>query len=1093
MEETPHGWTSKIVRTFLTSKLSVLFIIASFLAGTVALIATPREEEPQIVVPMADLLVEWPGASSQEIEHLVTTPVESLLWEIDGVENVYSISRPGRSLSTVRFYVGEDRERSMVKVYNKLSANTDRLPPDARGIVLKPREMDDIPFLTLALHSNALDDHQLRRIAEELAVRLREVPQSGPVSVIGGRARQVQININPVALAAHGLALSDLFRALQGANLSLPLGDLTKEGHQFLLEGGSTLRSAADVSATVIRAEKDKAVRVGDIAEVVDGPQEVTHYTRIGFGPGEGKEQADAQPAVMVAIAKQKGSNAVSVAEALLHKADALKGTVIPEDVQVTVARNNGETANEKVNDLVKHLLLAIATILVLIALALGPREALIVALAVPMTLAITLLADYALGYTINRVTLFALILSLGLLVDDPIVDVENIHRHFKLKRLPPLQATLAAVEEVRPPTILATFTVILSFLSMYFITGMMGPYMRPMPFNITVVMLMSLVVAFTVTPWATYHLLKGEYGKKETAPPPLEESRTYRLYRRIMIPLLHRKKWRRLFWAALIAMFALSFLLAGLRWVPMKMLPFDNKNELQLLIDLPEGSPLEETDRAAAAFTDYLRTVSEVENVQIYVGTASPVDFNGFVRHYDLRQQANQADLRINLLPKERRVDQSHAIALRLRPDLEKIAQERQARIKIVEVPPGPPVLAGVVAEVTVPVDATLAEQISVVEEVRQAFTETAGVVDVDDGIEADQGKIHFDVDAEKAALHRISVEEIARTLQAAIGGAPAGIVHRPAERNPLPIVIRLPREGRVRPEDFRGIFMRNPNGRNIPLAELVSVRTAVEDKTIYHKDLKRVHFVTGEMAGRSPVEAIIDLTRRFKERPLPQGYALTFTGEGEWQITVDVFRDLGIAFFAALAAIYILLVAWTGSMVIPLVMMAAIPLTMIGIMPGFYLLNLLFANTVGPYENPIFFTATAMIGMIALAGIVIRNSIILIDFIQMAELEGRSPDEAIVEAGAVRLRPILLTAGAAMLGSWVITLDPIFSGLAWSFIFGIFASTLFTLVVIPLLYFTIYGGKGKEIVQEKEAAPPESGEPKMRAFRDIAEEVRR
>ncbi|HZR45174.1 MAG TPA: efflux RND transporter permease subunit, partial [Candidatus Manganitrophaceae bacterium] len=607
---------------------------------------------------------------------------------------------------------------------------------------------------------------------------------------------------------------------------------------------------------------------------------------------------------------------------------------------------------------------------------------------------------------------------------------------------------------------------------------------MRPMPFNITIVMLMSLVVAFTVTPWAAYHLLKKEHGKAEAAPPPLEESRTYRVYRRLMMPLLHRKKRRRLFWAALVGALGLSFLLAGMRWVPMKMLPFDNKNELELLIDLPEGSPLEETDRAAAAFTDYLRTVSEVAHVQLYVGAPSPIDFNGLVRHYDLRQGANQADLRINLLPKARRVAQSHAIALRLRPDLEEIARSYHARIKIVEAPPGPPVLAGVAAEVTVPADATLAEQISVVKEVRQVFTKTAGVVDVDDGIEADQGKIRFDVDAEKAALQGISVEEIARTLQAAIGGAPAGIVHRPAERNPLPIVVRLPRQGRSSPEELRGLFMKNAEGKSIPLAELVSVRTVVEDKSIYHKDLKRVHFVTGEMAGRSPVEAIIDLTRRFSRHPLPAGYALKFTGEGEWKITVDVFRDLGIAFFAALAAIYILLVAWTGSLVIPLVMMAAIPLTMIGIMPGFYLLNLLFARPVGPYENPIFFTATAMIGMIALAGIVIRNSIILIDFIQAAQSNGRSLDDAIVEAGAVRLRPILLTAGAAMLGSWVITLDPIFSGLAWSFIFGIFASTLFTLVVIPLLYFAIYGGKRKETTEEKEAALPEPVEPRVRAL---------
>ena len=1091
MDTPALGWTSKIVRAFLTSKLSILFILASFLAGGIALLATPREEEPQIVVPMADLFVALPGASAQEVEHLVTTPVESLLWEVDGVENVYSVSRPGEAVITVRFYVGEDRERSMVKVYNKVFANADRLPSGAGGIQLKPREMDDIPIVTLALHSPSRGDDSLRRIAEELAVRLREVPQTGPVSVIGGRARQIQVKIDPAALAARGLTITDLLRALEGANLSLALGDFTAGGRRLMLEGGSTLRSADDVAATVIRSVGDKAVRVGEVAQVIDGPQEVESYTRIGFGPEESKgDRAAEQPAVTLAIAKQKGSNAVSVAKSILKKTDELKGSVIPDDVQVTVTRNNGETADEKVNDLVDHLLIAIATILVLIALALGAREALIVALAVPMTLAITLLADFALGYTINRVTLFALILSLGLLVDDPIVDVENIHRHFKLKRLPPLQATLAAVDEVRPPTILATFTVILSFLSMYFITGMMGPYMRPMPFNITVVMLMSLIVAFTVTPWATYHLLKKDYGKEEAAPGPIEESRAYRLYRRIMMPLLHNRKRRRLFLAGLLGALAFSFLLAGMRWVPMKMLPFDNKNELQLLVDLPEGSPLEATDQAAAAFTDYLRTVSEVENVQVYVGTASPIDFNGFVRHYDLRQGPHFADIRINLLPKRRRVAQSHAIALRLRPDLQEIADRFHAKMKIVEVPPGPPVLAGVVAEVTGPVDATEAERLAVARQVKGAFSQTAGVVDVDDGIEADQGKIHFDVDAEKAALHGLSVEEIARTLQAAVGGASGGIVHRPGERNPLPIIVQLPRERRVRPDDLRGIFMRAADGKGIPLSELVSLRTTLEDKSITHKDLKRVHFITGEMAGRSPVEAVIDLTRRFNAQPLPQGYALRFTGEGEWKITVDVFRDLGIAFFAALAAIYIVLVAQTGSLGIPLVMMAAIPLTMIGIMPGFYLLNLLFARPVGPYENPIFFTATAMIGMIALAGIVIRNSIILIDFIQAAQAHGKSLDEAIVEAGTVRLRPILLTAGAAMLGSWVITLDPIFSGLAWSFIFGIFASTLFTLVVIPLLYFMIYGRRTLAPLEGGDwntAAPSEPVERRVRPLRGV------
>jgi len=1066
--------TARIVEVFLTSKLSILFLVASLAAGVVALAITPREEEPQIVVPFADVMVRFPGASAEEVEKLVSTPLEAKLWEIDGVEYVYSASRPGEAVVTVRFYVGQDRERSLVKIWNKLMSNQEVLPLGVTSWTVKPIEIDDVPIVLLTLSSEGYGGPELRRLADEMLDKLGRVPNAGKSWVVGGERRRVTVYLDPARLAASGIAPADVVRALGAANVNLTVGRIEREGREVLVEAGPSFSSAEEAGTTVVGAQGGRSVHLRDVARVVDGPAEATAYTRIGFGPQAGDIRRVGQDgtagapgqeraAVTIAVAKRKGTNAVRVAEEVVRAAEDLRGKIIPKDVLVSISRDYGETANHKVNELVKHLLIAIATIIVLLAIALGPREAFIVAIAVPMTLSVTLLLDLVFGYTINRVTLFALILSLGLLVDDPIVDVENIFRHFKLRKQPPLEATITAVDEVRPPTILATFTVIVSFLPMFFITGMMGPYMAPMAFNVPVAMLMSLLVAFTVTPWASYHLLKKEYATGHEAPYDIKTSKVYRLYRRVMEPLLARRGRAALFLGGVVVALIGSGALAVTRAVPLKMLPFDNKNELALVVDMPRGSTLEETDAVVRTLGRYLSTVSEVTDYESYVGLSSPIDFNGMVRHYYLRQGGNVADLRINLLPKERRRQQSHEIALRIRPDVERIGKASGANIKIVEAPPGPPVLSTLVAEVYGPPEARYGDLVGVSKGIRSAMEKTAGVVDVDDWSEAHHAKVRYRLDREKAALAGITVAEVAETLRLGLSGAPAGLVHVQGERQPLDLVVQLPRELRSSLKDLAALRVRSRSGTLVPLEEIGTLDDASGEKAIYHKNLQRLALVTAEMAGRSPVEAVLDLKKHLGGHPLAAGYRVEFAGEGEWQITVDVFRDLGIAFAAANLLIYVLLVAQTGSLGVPLVIMVAIPLTVIGIMPGFWLLNTLFTTPVSGYATPIFFTATGMIGMIALAGIVVRNSIILIDFIEHIRRRGDGTTlmEAIIEAGATRFRPILLTAGAAMFGSVVITLDPIFSGLAWSFIFGIFASTAFSLVVVPLIYYLIYHRK--------------------------------
>ncbi|TAN37580.1 MAG: efflux RND transporter permease subunit [Verrucomicrobia bacterium] len=1069
-----------LIEAFLKGNLAILLLIISLLAGAIALIATPREEEPQIVVPLADVMVSYPGGSAEEVEKLVAARLERMLYQVDGVEYVYSMSRPGMAVVTVRFFVGEDREKSLVKLYNKISQNMDKVTPGITGWVVKPIEIDDVPIVTAALYSDRYDTHQLRRVAEEVTAKLQHIPNSAQVTIHGGERRVVHVYLNPEQLAAHGLSAMEIAGALKLANTQMASGTFEQNNAVVAVETGDFLRSADEVRNLLVGLHGDRPVYLRDVARIEDGPEEPATYTRFGFGPAakpevRGQKSEVSKAAVTVAIAKKKGSNAVWVARDVEHTLEELHGSVIPDGVEVRLTRNYGETANEKVNGLVEGLLEAIITVIVLIWLVMNWRVGLIVAIAVPITYALTLLVNYLLGYTINRVTLFALILTLGLLVDDPIVGVENIHRHLIMRRLPRGQAILAAMTEVLPPIVIATLAIVIAFLPMFFITGMMGPYMRPMAVNVPIAMLVSMLVSLTITPWLSDKLLKREEGvtTHDLHEGDAQQSRTYRIYNRVVGPFVTSpRKGKALLWV-MGALFigSLGLIVAGL--VPLKMLPFDNKNEFQVVVDMPEGTALETTDAAVRDLEQYLRTVPEVTDFTATVGASSPMDFNGLVRHYYLRQGPHVADVRISLLPRQKREMASHAIVLRLRADIAKIAQRHNANFKLVEMPPGPPVLATVVAEVYGQPQHRYSDLIAAARTVEAQMKKEEGVVDVDTTIEDNQRKLVFHVDREKTGLNGIATEDIVQTVGLALGGAPAGILHVAAEQNETPIMLRLPRAARSDVERLKTISVKGRTGQRVQIGELGRFEERVEDKTIFHKNQERVVFVQAEMAGRGPAYAVLALEKYFEQNPLPAGIRADWSGEGEWKITIDVFRDLGIAFSVALAGIYILLVYETASFLLPLIIMLSIPLTMIGIMPGFWLLNAITSHPVMGIPNPVFFTATAMIGMIALAGIVVRNGIILIDFIKHAVARGTPLQQAIIESGAVRFRPIFLTAGAAMLGAWPITLDPIFSGLAWSLIFGLFVSTAFTLLVIPAVYMLIFGKSETTTVPAEEKQP--------------------
>ncbi|MDD4871402.1 MAG: efflux RND transporter permease subunit [Kiritimatiellae bacterium] len=1060
---------TRVVESFLKGNLAVLLIIISLLAGVVSLVLTPREEEPQIVVPLADVIVMYPGGSAEEVEKLVSSRLERMLSQIDGVEYVYSMSRPGMAIVTVRFYVGQDRTQSLIKLYNQIFQNIDKTTPGITGWVVKPIEIDDVPIFNATLYSDKYDTHGLYRIAEEVVSKIQHIDNSAKITIAGGEKRVVHVYIDPERLAAYRMSPLEIAGALKMSNVQAESGSFSKGNTEIAVETGPFLRDVKEIKSLMVGVHAGRPVYLRDVAEVRDGPEEPATYTRIGFGPaaavaGSGHLEGDSFQAVTISLAKKKGSNAVNLAEDAEKMFESLKGKIIPDEVSFRVTRNYGKTADEKVNNLIEGLFEAIITVIVLITIAMNWRVGLIVTAAVPITYALTLLVNMLLGYTINRVTLFALILTLGLLVDDPIVGVENIFRHLSMKKLPRLQAIAFAMNEVLPPIVVATLAIVVAFIPMFFITGMMGPYMRPMAVNVPLAMLSSMIVSLTITPWLSSKLLKDGHGHSE--PANIEETKTYRIYKRLVIPFIESRKkaWKLL--GVMAALFLMSLGLAGTGLVPLKMLPFDNKNEFQLVIDMPESSTLEATDAVVHEFERYLKIQPEVTEFISTVGSASPMDFNGLVRHYYMRQGPNVADIRVNLLPRKQRKMASHAIALRIRRDIEAIAGKSGAKVKIVEVPPGPPVLSTLVAEIYGQPYHKYDELIAASKLVKDGMAKEKGVVDIDDMVEENQVRLFFKVDREKAALNGISNEDIVQTMRVALGGMAAGIVHVSTEQNELPIMLRLPREKRSDAALLKTIAVKGGMGNPVQIGELGTFEERVTDKTIFHKNQERVVYVTADTAGRGPAYAVLGLQKWFKKHPLPGGIRIDWRGEGEWKITVDVFRDLGIAFAAALVGIYVLLVYQTVSYMLPVIIMLSIPLTMIGIMPGFWILNMLVNRQVGGFDNPVFFTATAMIGMIALAGVVVRNGIILIDFIQNSVDRGVPLRQAIIESGVVRFRPIFLTAGAAMLGAWPITLDPIFSGLAWSLIFGLFVSTAFTLLVIPVVYNMIYEKKKSEAI---------------------------
>ncbi|MFW5828752.1 MAG: efflux RND transporter permease subunit [Planctomycetota bacterium] len=1060
----PRGFLAGLVRTFLAGRLSIILVVAALVLGVAAILVTPREEDPQIVVPIADVYVQYPGGSADEVEKLVAAPLEKYLWQIDGVEYVYSISRRGMAVVTVRFYVGEDREESLIKLHNRILMHQDRAPPGVSGWIVKPVAIDDVPVVTITLHpddpTSDIDDHVLRRVGEEVLARLEQVPDVSRTRIAGGRQRVVRVTPDPQALQARGLSLHQVTQAIAAADVQLVTTGFARGDQQQPVIAGPFIDAVGDVEDLVVGADGGRPVYLRDVASIRDGPEEAPHYSRMGKPAWD-----DTRPAVTLALAKKQGTNAVTVTDAVVAEMQRLQEEVLPAGVAWTVTRDRGATANAKVDELLGSLGFAMVAVVGLLLVTLGWREGLVVALAVPISFSLALFVNYVSGYTINRVTLFALILTLGLVVDDPITNVDNIQRHILMRRRGPFAATLVAVQEVMPPVIMSTLAIIVSFLPLFFITGMMGPYMQPMAVNVPLTVTFSTLTALTVVPWAAHRLLGPRAERRKSENDEQQDDGTGGMRGRILDtllgPLLASRGKRWLLLAAIGALLAGCGALVLLRLVPLKMLPFDNKNELQLVIDMPEGSSLERTDAVVRDFERYLFTVPEMQDFQSYVGTYSPIDFNGLVRHAYFREQPHVADIRFNLLDKDARQQQSHDIGLRLRDDLEAIAATHGASLAITEVPPGPPVVATITAEVYGPPAASYQQLIDGARRVADMMRAEPGVRDVDVSAQDPHQRWAFRLDKEKAALHGIDTQLVVGIIRTALDGAEPATVHTAGERSPLHIRVRLTRRDRAGIEELRELMVPAASGDLVPLAELGHFEQEQVEQPIYHKNLQRVVYAFGESVGRAPAESILSMGGQLSREPLPHQLRVDWAGEGEWQITLRVFRDLGIAFGAAMIGIYILLVVQTGSFGMPLVVMSSIPLTAIGILPGFWLLNMIADNPVGGYATPVFFTATAMIGMIALGGIVVRNSLVLIEFMRDGIAAGQPVQRAILDSGAIRMRPILLTAVTTALGAWPITFDPIFSGLAWALIFGLFASTAFTLIVVPVLYYMIAGAK--------------------------------
>jgi multidrug efflux pump subunit AcrB len=1044
MMATTYRAAGRMAAVFIHSKLTPLFIVASMALGALAVLALPREEEPQIVVPMVDVFVEMPGASPADVEQRVTRPMEQLLWEVPGVEYIYSTSSPGRSLVVVRFKVDEPQEPALVRLNEKLAAHADRMPPGISGPIVKARSIDDVPILAVTVWSAHYADDQLRSVAVQLRDAIAEVDDVSEVTIIGGRPRQVRVDLDPARLSAANLDPLSVQQAIARNNVRGTASGPVAGGGVTGLDVGSRLRTVEDLRNTVVTSASGRPVRVRDLADVVDGDAEPTSYVTFQ------SKTSGAQPAVSIAVAKRKGTNATAVAQRVLQKLDTLRGSLVPADVQLTVTRNYGETAADKSNELLGHMLLSVLSVSALLWLVLGRREAAVVLMAVPVTLALTLFLFYLYGYTLNRITLFALIFSIGILVDDAIVVVENIVRHARRRGAASgglTALTLRAVDEVGNPTILATLAVVAAILPMAFVRGLTGPYMRPIPVGASAAMAFSLVVAFVVTPWAAVRMLKPSATYDHGT-----EDRLTRLYRRVMGPLIASRRARALFLAGVAALLLAAVALVPLERVKVKMMPFDNKREFQVMIDMPEGTALEGTARVASALASAALQDDRIVDVQQYVGTSAPYNFNGLVRHYFLRRAPHLADLQINLVPKGERTAQSHEIAGLVRERLAPIARRLGASIQVAEVPPGPPTLQTLVAEVYGP---DPARRMAVAAQVKAIFERTPGVVDTDWLVEAPHPTIRLAVDGEKAAAAGLSAAAVATVVRMAGSGEAAGLLHDERAREDVPIVMRLPREGRSL-EAVQSIRLRGT--RPVAVGELTTAVTTPEETSLYHKNLQPVTYVTADVAGEngSPVYAISRMNPAIARLSLPDGQRLEVLNavqpfdtsryamkwDGEWHLTIEVFRDLGLAFAAVLVLIYVLVVGWFQSFKTPLLIMAAIPFSLVGILPAHAAMGA-------------FFTATSMIGFIAGAGIVVRNSIILVDFIELRVREGLPLAEAVVDAGAVRFRPMALTAAAMIVGAAVILFDPIFQGLAISLMAGEVASLLLSRMAVPVLYY--------------------------------------
>ncbi len=1069
------GIAGRLAQTFLNSKLTPLFIAASLAVGVFSIAVIPREEEPQILVPMLDITTALPGASPAEVEQRVTLPIESLVHQISGVEYVYSTSSPGQSLVIVRFLVGTPQEDALIKVYSKLYSNPEQLPVGASQPIVKARSIDDVPILSLTLWGEHYDGYQLRAFAAEIQHSVDQVTDVSETTIIGGQPRAMRVMLSAAKLNSYHLTPGMIADRLKAANSSLQAGSFAENNQQIRVEAGNFFTRREDLEAVVVGVAGGHPVYLRDVAdEVVDGAADPADY--VLFGTAHGGQSAGAAPrqypAVTITVAKRKGTNATDIATAVLARVHAMQGVSVPSDVTITTTRNYGETAKAKSDELLEHLLLATLSVTLLIALFLGWRESGVVLLAIPVTLALTLSVFYFLGYTVNRVTLFALIFSIGILVDDAIVVVENMVRHFRLPEnfgRSLSEVAVEAIAEVGNPTILATFAVIAAILPMAFVRGLMGPYMRPIPVGASSAMLFSLIVAFVVSPWAALRLV-GKHEAGAVKPEAKPDSWTTRLYRRVMSPLIHSPRSRYLFFAGMVLLFLAAAALVPLGLVRVKMLPFDNKSELQVIVNMPDGTPLEQTTRVAQALGAELAKQPEVLNYQVYAGTSGPHNFNGLVRHYYMRRQANQADIQVNLLPAKERTEQSHGIAKRLRPLLLAVGNQYSARIQVSEVPPGPPVVQTLVAEVYGP---DLQGQTDVARQIKAIFQSTPGVVDADWYVEDPQPRLVMHVDEAKAAEHGIAVADVARALASATSGTPAGLIHDESAREPVPAIVEIARPDRSSSKNLEQIRLTGADGAMVSLRELVTEKQETLESSIYHKNLRRVVYVTGDVAGaeESPVYAIFKMNKQLDHLTLPAGYTLArfnavqpdstdhyaMKWDGEWHITIEVFRDLGLAFAAVLVLIYVLVVGWFRSFVVPLVIMAPIPLTLVGILPAHAMLGA-------------FFTATSMIGFIAGAGIIVRNSIILVDFIELRRRQGMPLDEAVIDAGAVRFRPMLLTAAAVVVGASVILSDPIFQGLALSLIAGEVASTFLSRLAVPVLYYMAHAGQKARLATESE-----------------------